>query len=347
MDDQASRSTAGPAVGEDSFDAYYFEHCCGRPYKRDDHWLSFFGAIGDRIVSAVQPRRVLDAGCAMGFLVEALRVRGVEAEGIDLSKYAIDHVHESVRQFCRQGSIVDELTERYDLIVTIEVLEHMPPPEGEAAIANFCRHTDDVLFSSTPGDYREPSHVNVRPPEHWAELFARHAFYRDVDFDASFVTPWAVRFRRSAEPLPRIVAGYERRFALLSTAERDARSFSVDIQRELARTLERVKEVEAEGDRARQTLDAERGRFESHVAMVERERAQLGASLEEMHGQLMGKILTVESLEAEGARLRVEADRAAHDLRNARETIHNMERSVFWRLRGVWAAVSRTMGRPT
>ena len=322
MDDQARRSTGGPAIGDESFDSYYFEHCCGRPYRRDDHWLSFFGAIADRIATGVQPRRVLDAGCAMGFLVEALRVRGVEAEGIDLSTYAIDRVHESVREFCRQGSIADEFPDHYDLIVTIEVLEHMPPRESEAAIANFCRHTDDVLFSSTPGDYREPSHINVRPPEQWAELFARHGFYRDVDFDASFITPWAVRFRRSAEPVPRIVAGYERRFAQLSAAERDARSFSVDVQRELA-------QAEVERDQALET-----GR-------------QAAVSLEELHAQLTRKILAVESLEADTARLRLEADRAAHDLRHARETIQNMERSVFWRLRGVWSAISRTMGRPT
>ena len=49
--------------------------------------------------------------------------------------------------------------------------------------------------------------MNVRPPEYWAEQFARQGFVRDVDFDASFITPWAVRFRRSAEPLHRVIAG--------------------------------------------------------------------------------------------------------------------------------------------
>ena len=69
-----------------------------------------------------------------------------------------------------------------------------------------------MLFSSSPFDHQETSHVNVQPAEYWAELFARHGFYRDVDYDASFVTPWAVRFRRSSEPLARIVRNFERRF---------------------------------------------------------------------------------------------------------------------------------------
>jgi hypothetical protein len=56
--------------------------------------------------------------------VEALRQRGIDAEGIDLSSYAISHVHESVRPYCRVASITDDLPDRYDLIVSIEVLEH-------------------------------------------------------------------------------------------------------------------------------------------------------------------------------------------------------------------------------
>ena len=251
MDESLSRATGAPAVGDDAFDAFYFANCCGLPYRRDDHWLGFFGRIAERIAGDIRPRRVLDAGCALGLLVETLRAQGIDAEGIDISSYAIANVHEPIRPFCRQGSIATDFTQQYDLIVSIEVLEHMPAREGEEAIANFCRHTDDVLFSSTPSDHREPSHVNVQPAEYWAEAFARHGFYRDVDFDASFITPWAVRFRRSREPLPRIVRGYERHYAALSIARNDARAFSIDIQRDLARERERVTALEAEAGRLR------------------------------------------------------------------------------------------------
>src|SRR6187399_3225277 len=156
MDESISRATGAPAVGDDAFDAYYFANCCGLPYRRDDHWLEFFGRIAERIAAVIRPRRVLDAGCALGILVETLRAQGIDAHGIDISSYAIANVHEPVRPFCRQGSIASEFTGHYDLIVSIEVLEHMAPRDGEEAIANFCRHTDDVLFSSTPSDHREP-----------------------------------------------------------------------------------------------------------------------------------------------------------------------------------------------
>jgi hypothetical protein len=150
------------------FDATYFATGCGLPYERNAHWLGFFGGIADRIVRGINPRTALDASCAMGFLVEALRERGVEAYGVDISEYAISQVHPSVKPYCRLGSITEPFERRYDLIVCIEVLEHMPAAKGEQAIANFAAHTDDVLFSSTPHDFTEATHDNVQPVEHWA-----------------------------------------------------------------------------------------------------------------------------------------------------------------------------------
>jgi hypothetical protein len=119
------------------------------------------------------------------------------------------------------------------LIVCIEVLEHMTPEEADRALTNFVAHTDDVLFSSTPFDYREPTHINVRMPEDWAEAFARHGFYRDVDFDASFVTKWAARFTRRSVPPSRLVRDYERRFWQARAAEHDARAYSMELQQRL------------------------------------------------------------------------------------------------------------------
>jgi SAM-dependent methyltransferase len=221
-----------------AFDAWYYASSCGRPYQRDEHWLGFFRQMADRIVADFQPRRVLDAGCALGLLVEALRERGVEAFGVDVSAFAIAHAHESIRPFCWQGSLTGDLKGEYDLIVAIEVLEHMTAEDGRLAIADICQHTRDVLFSSSPLDYREATHVNVQPPEYWAEQFARHGFHRDVDFDASFVTSWAVRFTKSDRPLLRLVSDYERRFSRLMMERNELRARAIEVQAELARLTE-------------------------------------------------------------------------------------------------------------
>ena len=225
------------------FDSYYYQTGCGQPYVRNEAWLRAFGAIADRIVADIRPRTVLDAGCAMGFLVEALRARGVEAYGIDLSEYAIAQVHPDARPYCRVGSVAEPFPQRYDLIVSIEVLEHMPRAEAERAVANFCAHADDVLFSSTPFDYREATHLNVQSPEVWAELFARQGLYHDVDFDGTFISAWAARFRRRDEPPHRIARDYERRFWALWKENADLRSLTLEMRGQLAAQATALSEV--------------------------------------------------------------------------------------------------------
>ncbi len=189
---------------------YYYRHDCGIPYERNSHWLEFFGKVADGIVRDLRPTSVLDAGCAMGFLVEALRERGVEAWGIDVSEYAVSQVHESVREYCEVGSLAEPTAGRYDLIVSIEVLEHIPPTETNAAIANLCSATDRLMLSTTPDDYGEVTHLNVQPSEPWSAGLASESFLREVEHDVSYVTPWAALYTRREEPLAETVRRYDR-----------------------------------------------------------------------------------------------------------------------------------------
>jgi GT2 family glycosyltransferase len=240
-----------------SYDAFYYAHNCGRPYQRDEEWLNFFGSIAERIVRDIGPATVLDAGCAFGFLLEGLRARGVDAVGVDISRYAIEQAHADLRSFCWVGSITDPLPRRYDLIVSIEVLEHLSPREADQAIENICKHTDDVLFSSTPFDYKEVTHLNVRPPDYWAQRFAQHGFFRDLDFDASFITPWAVRYRKTHEPVWRVVYSYERQLWQLEKEVQARRQLTIEQQDRLV-----------EQQRATQAHSADVAKYQQSIASL-------------------------------------------------------------------------------
>jgi hypothetical protein len=253
------------------FGSYYFEHDCGRPYRRDDHWLSFFANIADHIVERLNPQSVLDAGCAWGFLVEALRKRGVEAFGVDISEYAIANVDESVREHCQQASLVEPLPRRYDLVICMEVLEHMPPADAEIALANVCAASDRILFSSTPFDYGEPTHVNVQPPEDWSASFARHGFYRKVDFDASFLTDWAALYERSTGAFPDLVRAYDRAHWRLDQERHQLRRTVLELQNRLeqiAASQTRDDAMGEENDRLREELLTARDTVIGHEARL-------------------------------------------------------------------------------
>jgi hypothetical protein len=225
------------------YDAYYFKHNCGKPYERNAEWSAFFTDMADAIIRRINPKTALDVGCAMGMLVEAFRDRGVEACGLDLSEYAIGQVREDIRPYCRVATLLDPIPDHYDLIISIEVLEHIEPRLAEKAISNLTAAGQDILFSSTPFDYKEGSHFNTQSPEYWADLFAGQGFFRDIDFDASFITPWAIRFLRKQEPLPGLIRGYERKFWLLWKENTDLRAGVLEADRRLAALEEEIQEM--------------------------------------------------------------------------------------------------------
>jgi SAM-dependent methyltransferase len=162
---------------------------------------AFFGRMADELIRALHPQRVLDAGCALGFLVEAFWERGVEAWGVDISPYAISQVRRDLQRYCHVGSIADSIAGRYDLITCISVLEHLPEALATRAIENMTRATDTIVFSSTPYDAGEQTHINVRPVISWLQLFREHRFAPDPGFDGSFIGDHAMLFRRSEEQL--------------------------------------------------------------------------------------------------------------------------------------------------
>lgn len=227
------------------FDAYYYTHGCGRPYQRDEGWLAFFDQIAGRITEQFAPKTMLDAGCAWGFLVEGFRKRGVEAFGVDISEYAIQNVHESIQPYCRVGSVTEPFDRTYDLITCIEVLEHMPQLEAEKAIENFCAHANEVIFSSTPFDYKEVTHFNVHDPEYWAEQFARHGFYRDMDADLTYITAWAVRFVKGPRTHMRLVRDYERKFWQLRKENADLRQLAAEMQNQLRQQEAQLQDMQS------------------------------------------------------------------------------------------------------
>ena len=177
---------------------YYHSHCGDDPYSMDSPaWLSFYSAIADEIVRSLIPRRVFDAGCAVGFLVAALWDRNVEAHGRDISDYAISQCRPDVREYCSVGSIADAIEGDYDLVLCVEVLEHMPEEEAVQAIAAMTRAAPRILFSSTPSDFDEPTHVNVRPTLYWLRLFAAAGFAPVVAYDATYLCPHGMLLERA------------------------------------------------------------------------------------------------------------------------------------------------------
>ncbi len=193
------------------FNDFYAENGGGN-YLNKEQWSPFFDHVAERIVANFAPKTVLDAGCATGYLVSSLRKLGVEAWGIDISEYAISKGDEAIKDYLAVASITDSLPagfpEKFDLVITIEVLEHLFPADGAKAIANLCSLTDTVIFTSTPTDIEDRTHCNVQQPEYWEKIFAENGFYHDFLRKADFICSYAAVFRRR-DNVPNVVFDFE------------------------------------------------------------------------------------------------------------------------------------------
>lgn len=316
MSEQAT--STGPSANDSAdrdYGASYYENYWGGggPYERNDQWLNFFGTVADGLIRDFHPTSVLDAGCALGFLVEELRKRGVEADGFDVSQYAISQVHESIAEHTRVASLTEPIGRRYDLITCIEVLEHLPPEEADAAVANLCAASDLIVMSSTPADYGEPTHLNVLQPEDWAVKFAQNGFFRDLDRDLSYLSRWTAVYVRRDERQDETVRRYDRGWMRLRREVGEVRDSLIAAQtaldEERAREREwkdnvapkieleaRIDAQEREILRLRDVLvgkDLELGAAKGRIAISE-DRAQRMASLEQrVRGKVPGAGLLI------------------------------------------------------
>ncbi|OPH53110.1 hypothetical protein BC351_32030 [Paenibacillus ferrarius] len=195
---------------------YYKTSFGGIPYNRESqngHWIQFFTNISKQIQVNYEPVRVLDVGCAKGFVVESLRDLDVNAFGFDISETAISEVREDIKPFCKVGQIDDSVMYdgQYDLITCIEVLEHVTAEMADKAIKLMCQHTTQIIFSSSPSDFDEPTHINVQLPAYWDNIFAKYGFVRGHEsWPSEHIAPHTVMYRKhTSEDIKSIIASLD------------------------------------------------------------------------------------------------------------------------------------------
>jgi hypothetical protein len=213
-----------------------------------------------RLVTDLQIESVLDASSEPGEIVEKLRDLAVDASGLDASE-----------------TLSAPLDRKYDLVLCIDVLEQLSPAGAEAVLENLCASTDRVVFSSTPFEYAEPANVNVHAPEDWSAQFARQGFVRNLEYDASFLTPWAALYERSHTLLPEVVRTYDRAWWQLRLEVRQVREKVLELQAQLEEGSGPVAE---ENLRLREELLLSRDELVGHEARL---------------GEALGRIEVLES----------------------------------------------------
>jgi SAM-dependent methyltransferase len=140
--------------------------------------------------------KILDFGCAKGYLVRGFRLLHRQAWGVDVSQYAIEQAPAEVRQYLHlvEGDDPIPLIDSYEYtwIIAKDVLEHIPY-EKLPSVLDRLREAGQGMFVVVPlgenGKYEVPAyehditHVIREPLTWWADTFRRHGFeVRSADY---------------------------------------------------------------------------------------------------------------------------------------------------------------------
>lgn len=145
---------------------------------------SFVGArkVLPVVLSRIRCQSLLDVGCGVGpWVAAALELGITDALGIDGDwvSPALLLVPENCFRPCDLARPID-LRRKFDLVVCMEVAEHLKPPSADVLVDNLVRHGDVILFSAAIPGQGGTNHVNEQWPDYWAEKFARRG-YRQLD----------------------------------------------------------------------------------------------------------------------------------------------------------------------
>lgn len=121
-------------------------------------WLqkTTYSDILDVIKKRAPGKKVLDIGCGTGDVMKLLLNNGIDACGLDPSTYAIEvakangctNVHNcSIDDFYKQN------IEKFDAIVLVNVLEHVPDPKGLISMVNNMLVDNGIVVIVVPNDF--------------------------------------------------------------------------------------------------------------------------------------------------------------------------------------------------
>jgi hypothetical protein len=178
------------------YDEDYFEHGVTSNWAGGYSWASYGGLFCDVAAFLIEvfpeSYSFLDAGCAKGFLVRALREAGRECWGIDHSPWALAHAETAARPFLIEGRVEDVAFDRnVDVLVAFDLLSQLTEDRALAFLRRARDWTRTAIVAAMPSfesaeeaaratpNGRDRTHITMRTRPWWHERFIEAGWRQD------------------------------------------------------------------------------------------------------------------------------------------------------------------------
>ena len=168
------------------YDQDYFE---GRTRQSPPHTRALIYPFAVRtarfLCRQTKPSRVVDVGCAKGYLLAAFNEEGVAPViGLDISLYALAHSDEAARGRVLVADLESGLPLKAascDLLTALDLFEHLRDPmpvlhEVRRVLCEDGKAYVKICHPRHPNATRDPSHINVQPLSYWTRTFRETGF---------------------------------------------------------------------------------------------------------------------------------------------------------------------------
>ena len=178
----------------ENYDEDYFERgiSSGKSGYDNYRWLSELTIkFAYKIIKELNLRdgdKVLDYGCAKGFLVKALKILDIDAYGCDISNYAISNSDNKIKERCKLMDNKIPFNGMFEWVISKDVFEHLEEKELKDVLKNIARISKKLFVIVPMGENNkfiipaydlDITHKLAKPRDWWEKKFEDYGWKID------------------------------------------------------------------------------------------------------------------------------------------------------------------------
>jgi len=193
------------SIDSDDFSAFGFDYFDNQNYGVGYGGYRYDGRYRPAVLEMIDnfslktPARILELGCAKGFILYEFHQLGYEVYGIDISDYAVEHSMAEISEFitCQSCVELDYPDNFFDLVYSKEMLPHLTEMEIDRVITSLNRvsKNSQVFLEIQIADTKESkelvyawdkTHQTVKNKSWWLNKLEELDFNGTINFKPLF-----------------------------------------------------------------------------------------------------------------------------------------------------------------